>query len=155
NAQIRGELTPLARETLEALANTVARRWRRQDHGIWEMRGPKRSFTASKVAAWATIDRWGKAIEQFHLSVDKNPWEKLRQSIFEEVCSKGYDPIRNTFTQYFGSENLDASLLAIPMLGFLPPEDPRVAGTVRAIEEDLLEDGLVLRYRTDESDDGL
>jgi GH15 family glucan-1,4-alpha-glucosidase len=155
NSQIRGELTPLARETLEALATTVSRMWRRQDHGIWEMRGPKRSFTASKVAAWATIDRWIKAIEEFKLEVDKRPWEKLRQTIFDEICAKGYDPVRNTFTQYYGSENLDASLLAIVLFGFLPPDDPRVVGTVRAIEEDLLEDGLVLRYRTDESDDGL
>jgi GH15 family glucan-1,4-alpha-glucosidase len=155
NAQLRGELTPLARETLEALATTVSRSWRRQDHGIWEMRGPKRSFTASKVAAWATVDRWIKAIDTFKLDVDKQPWQRLRQTIFDEVCAKGYDPVRNTFTQYYGSENLDASLLGIVMFGMLPAKDPRVVGTVRAIEEDLMQDGLVLRYRTDESDDGL
>jgi GH15 family glucan-1,4-alpha-glucosidase len=155
NARLRGELTPLARETLQALATTVARRWRRQDHGIWEMRGPKRPFTASKVAAWAAIDRWVKAIGEFGLAVDLLPWANLRQVIFDEVCAKGYDPVRNTFTQYFHSENLDASLLGIVLLDFLPPNDPRVVGTVRAIEEDLVEGGLVLRYRTDESDDGL
>jgi GH15 family glucan-1,4-alpha-glucosidase len=155
NSQLRGHLTPLARETLEAVATAAQRTWRRQDHGIWEMRGPKRSFTASKVAAWAAVDRWIQAIEIFGLADDKRPWEKLRQTIFNEVCAKGYDPVRQTFTQYYGSENLDASLLAIVLLGFLPPEDPRVIGTVRAIEEDLLEDGLVLRYRTDQSDDGL
>jgi GH15 family glucan-1,4-alpha-glucosidase len=155
NSQLRGELTGLARETLEALATIAARMWRRQDHGIWEMRGPKRSFTASKVAAWATIDRWLQAIDKFGLAVDKGPWETLRRTIFDEVCAKGYDPVRNTFTQYYGSENLDASLLALVMLGFLPADDPRIVGTVRAIEEDLLQDGLVLRYRTDESDDGL
>jgi GH15 family glucan-1,4-alpha-glucosidase len=153
--EIRGELTPIARETFEALANTAARSWRRQDHGIWEMRGPKRSFTASKVAAWATIDRWIKVIERFRLNVDKAPWERLRKKIFDEVCAKGYDPVRGTFTQYYGSENLDASLLAIVLFGFLPATDPRIAGTVRAIEEDLMPDGLVLRYRTDESEDGL
>jgi GH15 family glucan-1,4-alpha-glucosidase len=154
-AELRGELTPLARETLEALASTVAHSWRRQDHGIWEMRGPKRSFTASKVSAWATVDRWVQAIERFGLAVDKQPWENLRRTIFDEVCAKGYDPVRNTFTQYYQSENLDASLLAIPLLGFLPANDPRIAGTVRAIEEDLFDDELVLRYRTDESEDGL
>ena len=154
-AEALGELTPRAREAFEKLAQAAARSWMREDHGIWEMRGPKRSFTASKVAAWATVDRWVKVIERFRLDVDKQPWEKLRQTIFDEVCAHGYDPIRETFTQFYGSTTLDASLLAIPMLGFLPPNDPRVIGTVRAIEDDLLQDGLVLRYRTDQSDDGL
>jgi GH15 family glucan-1,4-alpha-glucosidase len=154
-AEARGELTPPTRNALETVAKTVAREWTREDHGIWEMRGPKRSFTASKVAAWATVDRWVRAIERFKLEVDREPWEKLRQTIFDEVLANGYDPIRQTFTQYYGSANIDASLLAIPMLGFLPANDPRVAGTVRAIEEDLLQDGLVLRYRTEQSDDGL
>jgi GH15 family glucan-1,4-alpha-glucosidase len=119
------------------------------------MRGPKQEFTASKVSAWIAVDRWIRIIDQNNLNIDRARWVALRQAIFDEVCSKGYDPVRNTFTQYYGSTGLDASLLAIPMSGFLPATDPRVVGTVKAIEEDLMQDGLLLRYRTEEGTDGL
>jgi GH15 family glucan-1,4-alpha-glucosidase len=153
--ELIGVLTPEAEAAFRAVANRTAEAWMKQDHGIWEMRGPKRDFTASKVAAWTVIDRWIRLIEKRDLNEDFGPWKQLRQQIFDEVCAKGFNAERNTFTQYYGGTTVDASLLAIPMLGFLPPSDPRVAGTVKAIEEDLMPDGLVLRYRTDQSDDGL
>jgi GH15 family glucan-1,4-alpha-glucosidase len=154
-AEIVGALDDRARDVLEDVATTVAAVWQREDHGIWEMRGPERSFTASKVAAWTTIDRWVRAIERFALKVDKQPWEKLRKVIHDDVCKRGYDPVRNTFTQYYGSKTVDASLLQLLGAGFLPPDDPRMVGTVKAIEEELLQDGLVLRYQTGASNDGL
>lgn len=150
-----GTLEVGARDMLKSIATAVSRVWQREDHGIWEMRGPERSFTASKVAAWVAIDRWVRAIDRFGLDEDKQPWEKLRKAISDDVCNHGYDPVRNTFTQYYGSKALDASLLQILAAGFLPPDDPRVVGTVKAIEDDLLQDGFVLRYRTDASNDGL
>jgi GH15 family glucan-1,4-alpha-glucosidase len=153
--RLAGHLPERTRISFETIANHVAEVWRDPDHGIWEMRGPKQEFTASKVSAWIAVDRWIRIIDQESLDVDRTPWVALRQAIFDEVCSKGYDPVRNTFTQYYGSTGLDASLLAIPMSGFLPPTDERVVGTVKAIEEDLLQDGLLLRYRTEEGTDGL
>lgn len=153
--RLTGHLPERTRISFETIANRVAEVWREPDHGIWEMRGPKQEFTASKVSAWIAVDRWIRIIDQYSLDVDRAPWVALRQAIFDEVCSKGYDPVRNTFTQYYGSEGLDASLLAIPMSGFLSPTDGRVVGTVKAIEEDLMQDGLLLRYRTEEGTDGL
>jgi GH15 family glucan-1,4-alpha-glucosidase len=153
--RLLGELPERPRIALETIAKRVAEVWTEKDHGIWEMRGEKQSFTASKVAAWTAIDRWIRVIAEHHVEVDSAPWVALRQTIFDEVCDKGYDPTRNTFTQYYGSKGLDASLLAIPLSGFLPPDDPRVVGTVKAIEEDLMPQGLVLRYRTDDGVDGL
>jgi GH15 family glucan-1,4-alpha-glucosidase len=155
NALNKPELDPRLQAQFEVLASAVAKLWTRPDHGIWEMRGSKQSFTASKVAAWTVIDRWLRLIDRYKLEIDKAPWEALRKAMFDEICEKGYDPVRNTFTQYYGSKSLDASLLMIPLSGFLPADDPRVVGTVRAIEQDLLRDSLVLRYRTDASDDGL
>ncbi len=154
-ARAVGKLSERAQRVLKNLATKVSEVWTLEDHGIWEMRGPKRSFTASKVSAWVVIDRWVRAIEEYGLKEDAAPWVKLRQTIFEDVCSKGFDPQRNTFTQYYGSKAVDASLLFIPISGFLPAGDPRVAGTVRAIEQELMPEGLVLRYRTEEGVDGL
>ena len=154
-ARLQGRLGEHGRNAMRASAETVAAMWQREDHGIWEMRGPERSFTASKVAAWTTIDRWIRLIDYLGLSDDKRPWEKLRDTIANEVFTKGFDAERNTFTQYYGSKHVDASLLFIVMSEMLPANDPRVAGTVKAIEEELVENGLVLRYRTDKSDDGL
>ncbi|RKH17721.1 glycoside hydrolase family 15 protein [Corallococcus praedator] len=155
HAKLLGRLPARGEKALKTLATRVSEVWMEPDHGIWEMRGPEHSFTASKVSAWVVIDRWLSAIDEFGLKEDKAPWVELRQTIFDEVCSKGYDAQRNTFTQYYGSKAVDASLLAIPMSGFLPPGDPRVAGTVRAIEQELMPEGLVLRYRTEDSVDGL
>jgi GH15 family glucan-1,4-alpha-glucosidase len=154
-AKILGTLSENGRETIRSLARQVAEQWTREDHGIWEMRGPERSFTASKVAAWTTIDRYLKLIDFCDLPDDKAPWQALADQIRDEILTKGYDAKRNTFTQYYGSANVDASLLFIPMSGLLPATDPRVIGTVKAIEDELVENGLVLRYRTDASDDGL
>ncbi|MBF5043094.1 glycoside hydrolase family 15 protein [Aggregicoccus sp. 17bor-14] len=153
--ELQGTLTQAAEGAFRQLAQHVERVWRNPDHGIWEMRGPKRPFTASKVAAWAAVDRWLRVIDQFGLQEDRARWERLRQHIFDEVLSQGYDAGRNTFTQFYGSKQVDASLLFVPATGMLPATDPRVVGTVKAIEEELLVDGLVLRYRTDLSDDGL
>ncbi|MFL5352145.1 glycoside hydrolase family 15 protein [Archangium sp.] len=155
HAKLLGSLPERGQKVLKTLAIRASEVWKEPDHGIWEMRGPKRSFTASKVAAWTTIDRWVRAIEDYGLKEDKAPWVALRQTIFDEVCTKGFDSQRNTFTQYYGSKGVDASLLFIPLSGFLPAEDPRVVGTVRAIEEELMPEGLVLRYLTEDSVDGL
>jgi GH15 family glucan-1,4-alpha-glucosidase len=130
--------------------------WSTFDHGIWEMRGPKRAFTHSRVMAWVAFDRAIKTIEQFGLDGPVDRWRALRAEIHAEVLSQGYDAERNTFTQSYGSADLDASLLLIPQVGFLEPTDPRVVGTVEAVQRELgLGDGLLLRYRTETSEDGL
>jgi len=154
-AQLQGTLERDAWEVIKSAAQTVSRVWQNNDHGIWEMRGPVRAFTASKVAAWTTVDRWLKLIDMLNIGEDKAPWEQLRDQIRAEILTKGFDAKRNTFTQYYGSKNVDASLLFIPLSGFLPATDPKVAGTVKAIEQELLQDGLVLRYKITASEDGL
>jgi GH15 family glucan-1,4-alpha-glucosidase len=130
--------------------------WREPDEGIWEVRGPRRHFTHSKVMAWVAFDRAVKAVIEMGLTdVDPTPWEWLRDEIHAQVCAQGFDTERNSFTQHYGSPALDASLLMIPLVGFLPPDDPRVAGTVAAIQRELLVDGFVQRYQTDPGVDGL
>jgi GH15 family glucan-1,4-alpha-glucosidase len=154
-AKAQGRLDPEDWKVLKGAAQVVAESWKNDDHGIWEMRGPLRSFTASKVAAWTAVDRWLSVIDMLELKEDKAPWLALRDQIHAEIIDKGFDAERNTFTQYYGAKTVDASLLFIPLSGFLPATDPRVVGTVKAIEEELMEDGLVLRYKTTTSDDGL
>jgi GH15 family glucan-1,4-alpha-glucosidase len=129
--------------------------WREPDDGIWEMRGPRRHFTHSKVMAWVALDRAVKAVERFGLRGPVDRWRGLRDEIHAEVCREGYDAERQTFTQSYGSRELDASLLMIPLVGFLPPSDPRVAGTVEAIQRELMQDGFVRRYSTRPDVDGL
>ena len=129
--------------------------WDDPDEGIWEVRGPRRHFTHSKVMAWVVLDRAVKSAERFRLDAPLDRWRALRQQIHDRVCREGFHPGLDSFVQSFGSEVLDASLLMIPVVGFLPPTDPRVRGTVRAIERHLLRDGFVLRYDTARSDDGL
>ncbi len=153
--QFFGELAPRVRNALKVVAMEVARVWKTNDRGIWEVRGPERAFTASKVAAWVAVDVWIKVIEQHHLDEKVESWKALRQEIFDEVCKFGYDAEGRTFTQYYGGKGLDASLLVIPLAGFLPANDPRVVGTVAAIERELMPKGLVLRYRTEDTVDGL
>jgi GH15 family glucan-1,4-alpha-glucosidase len=141
-----------------ALLTFLERAWREPDEGIWEVRGPRRHFTHSKVMAWVAFDRGVQAIERWGVSGPVDRWRMLRSEIHAEVCDRGFDRIHNTFTQFYGSEQLDASLLLLPLVGFLPPDDPRVLGTVRAIEATLLHDGFVQRYPMDErseSVDGL
>jgi GH15 family glucan-1,4-alpha-glucosidase len=153
--KLLGRASSRATQGLKTVCEIVKQVWTTKDRGIWEVRGPTRSFTASKVSAWSAINAWVKTIEDFKLQEDAGPWIALRQQIFDEVCEQGFDKQRNSFTQYYGSTSLDASLLQIPLTGFLPATDPRVIGTVKAIEEDLMPEGLVLRYRTDQTADGL
>jgi len=129
--------------------------WDQPDEGIWEVRGPRRHFTHSKVMAWVALDRAVKGIEQLGLAGPAARWRALRDTIHAEVCRRGFDPGRNAFVQYYGAPELDASLLMIPLVGFLPPSDPRVRGTVEAIERELLRDGFVMRYPTTPAVDGL
>ena len=130
--------------------------WTDLDHGIWEMRGAKRAFTHSKVMAWVAFDRAIKAVDNSGLRGPVDRWRRTREEIHTEVLARGFDADRNTFTQSYGSRELDASLLLIPQVGFLPPHDRRIHGTVAAVQRELgLGDGLLLRYRTQGSDDGL
>jgi GH15 family glucan-1,4-alpha-glucosidase len=139
-----------------ALLETVEKHWREPDHGIWEVRGPQRHFTHSKVMAWVAFDRAIKSACKFGLQGPVAHWEKVRDEIHADACAHGYDGQRGTFTRSYGDSEVDASLLLISLVGFLPPDDPRVAGTVRAVESDLLEGGFVMRYRTRDRDtDGL
>lgn len=129
--------------------------WQQPDEGIWEVRGPRRHFTHSKIMAWVALDRAIKAVEQFGLEGPIRQWRKTRQTIHDEVCQKGYHATLNSFTQFYGTKELDAALLMIPLVGFLPPDDPRVQGTVEAIERELCQDGLVKRYLPNSQVDGL
>ena len=129
--------------------------WQQPDEGIWEVRGRRRHFTHSRVMAWVAVDRMIRSAEQFHLEGSVEQWRGLRQQIHDEVCLKGFDTRKNAFVQFYGSDELDASLLMIPMVGFLPPDDTRVRGTVEAIQRELVVDGLIMRYRTHQGIDGL
>jgi len=129
--------------------------WKEPDEGIWEVRGPPRHFTHSKVMAWVAFDRAIKSAETFGLEGPLDEWRQLREEIFDEVCAKGFDQELGTFVQSFGSKQLDASLLLLPSVGFLPVSDPRVEATITAIEQRLLRDGFVMRYDTGQVDDGL
>ena len=129
--------------------------WQDPDDGIWEVRSGRQQFTHSKVMAWVAVDRAIRSAEEFGLEAPLDEWREWRQQIHDEVCEKAFDPQRNSFVQYYGGKSLDAGLLMIAIVGFLPPEDPRVKGTVEAIEKDLLRDGFVIRYDTGEVQDGL
>lgn len=130
--------------------------WDQPDEGIWEVRGPRRHFVHSKVMAWVAVDRTIKLIESGDADGPLERWREMRDDIHHDVCEKGYDKERNTFTQSYGSQELDASLLLIPQMGFLPPDDKRVIGTIEAIQRELsTEDGFVLRYPTSGDDAGV
>jgi GH15 family glucan-1,4-alpha-glucosidase len=129
--------------------------WRRPDDGIWEARGPQRHYTYSKVMAWVVFDRAVRLVERFELDAPVDRWRAARDEIHAEVCAQGYDAERRTFTQYYGSKELDASVLNIPLVGFLPGTDERVTGTIDAVWRELGRDGFVSRYSTAETDDGL
>ncbi|HEX3468069.1 MAG TPA: glycoside hydrolase family 15 protein [Candidatus Elarobacter sp.] len=131
---------------MRAVVEAVEHRWSEPDCGLWEVRGPQRHFVHSKVLAWVALDRAISAIERFGLDGPADRWRALRAQIHDEVCARGYDPKRKTFTQSYGSVELDAATLLLPLVGFLPPKDPRIVGTVRAIERDLMVDGFVRRY---------
>jgi GH15 family glucan-1,4-alpha-glucosidase len=133
----------------------VERMWREPDEGIWEVRGPRRHFTHSKVMAWVALDRAVKAVERFGLEGPVERWRGVRDTIHADVCRNGYEADVGAFVQFYGSRLLDASLLMIPLVGFLPADDPRMLGTVKAIQEHLTTDGFVARYPTVPDVDGL
>ena len=140
---------------LSALMEHLEKVWNQPDEGIWEVRGPQRHFTHSKVMAWAAFDRAAKAVEAGLYPGPVERWRTLRDRIHRDICEKGFNRQRNAFVQYYGADALDAALLMIPLVGFLPPNDPRVVGTVEAIRRELLSNGLVMRYRTESNVDGL
>jgi len=120
--------------------------WAKSDHGIWETRGPVRDFTHSRLMSWVAFDRAVKSCERFELDGPLDHWRKIREEIREDILAHGFDERRGTFVQYYGGHELDAALLLIPQVGFLPPHDEHVTGTVAAIEQELMHDGLVMRY---------
>ena len=138
-----------------AIVEHVETIWREPDDGIWEARGPRRHYTYSKVMAWVVFDRSVRLVERFELEAPLDRWRETRDEIHAEVCARGYDPERRTFTQYYGSDELDASVLNIPIVGFLAGADERVTGTIDAVSRELGRDGFVSRYSTAETDDGL
>ena len=137
------------------LVEHLERIWDQPDDGIWEVRGGRQQFTHSKVMAWLAVDSSIHDAEAYGLEAPLERWHALREHMHAEICTKGFDAQRNSFMQSFGSDTLDASLLLIPQVGFLPADDPRVAGTVKAIEQELLPNGFVLRYSTADGQDGL
>jgi GH15 family glucan-1,4-alpha-glucosidase len=149
-----------SRRSALTLIEFLSSAWQRPDDGIWEVRGGRRHFVHSKVMAWVAIDRLARIIDEFtppqdELRAGLPTLRALREKIHRDVCEHGYNARLGTFTQAYNSEALDASLLLIPDLGFLPADDPRVKGTIRAVERRLLRDGFVLRYETESTKDGL
>jgi GH15 family glucan-1,4-alpha-glucosidase len=144
----RGEMAPAMMDFLET-------GWEQPDEGIWEVRGPRRHFVHSKMMAWVAVDRVIKSVELGRFDGDLARWKKLRDAIHEQVCRQGFDADMNSFVQYYGSKHLDAAILMMPLVGFLPANDARVIGTVKAIETHLMENGFVGRYTQDPAVDGL
>ncbi|CAN5276273.1 glycoside hydrolase family 15 protein [soil metagenome] len=138
-----------------ALMSFVEENWSRPDNGIWEIRGPERHFVSSRVMIWSAFDCAIRAVRDFGLDGPLETWEKLRDDLREEIETHGYDNARNTYTQYYGGTELDASLLLLSQVGYIEADDPKMLGTVAAIEAELLKDGLVMRYLTEEGVDGL
>ncbi len=138
-----------------SLADHLEQIWHLPDEGIWEVRGGRRPFTLSRVMAWVAFDRAIRSAERFGLPAPLDHWRALCTEMHETICGEGFDAERNSFTQSFGSRDLDASTLLIPLVGFLPPDDARVRGTVAAIERELMADGFVLRYDPGRGADGL
>lgn len=141
----------IQRQLLEYLAEA----WQRPDQGIWEVRGPPQHFTYSKIMCWVAFDRAIKDAELYGFEGPRDEWRRVRDTIHAQICERAYDSERNCFVQAYGSDQLDASLLLLPELGFLPPGDPRVQGTIAAIERELMVNGFVRRYNTAQTDDGL
>ncbi len=139
----------------QALIEFLETGWRKPDNSIWEVRGPRRHFTHSKVLAWVALDRAVKGVESFGLEGPVEKWRSVRDEIHREVCRRGYDAEKKAFVQSFGSSTLDAALLQIPLVGFLPATDERVKGTVEAISRELSHDGFIHRYKTETGVDGL
>jgi GH15 family glucan-1,4-alpha-glucosidase len=154
-AELAGRMEKRLWPRWRAIIEYVETIWRKPDDGIWEARGPQRHYTYSKVMAWVVFDRMVRLAERFELDAPLDRWRQIRDEIHQEVCDQGYDRERRTFTQYYGSKELDASVLNIPLVGFLPGTDERVTGTIDAVWRELGHDGFVSRYSTAETDDGL
>jgi GH15 family glucan-1,4-alpha-glucosidase len=138
-----------------ALVDELAETWEEPDHGLWEVRGPRQRFTHSRVMVWVAFDRAVRAVEKHGLPGSVDRWRALRDKVRAEILERGYDPGRNTFTQHYDTTAVDASLLVLPTVGFVEGDDPRMLGTIAAVEEDLMENGFLLRYRTETGVDGL
>jgi GH15 family glucan-1,4-alpha-glucosidase len=138
-----------------ALVADMAKRWQQPDNGMWEIRGEPRTFTHSRVMTWVAFDRAVRAMETHELPGPLEEWRELCEQIRADVLENGYDAERGTFVQHYGTTEVDASLLLLPLVGFIDGDDPRMLGTIKAVEEDLLHEGLVLRYRTESGVDGL
>lgn len=137
------------------LVDELAATWEQPDHGIWEIRGPKRHFTHSRVMVWVAFDRMVEAVERHGLDGPVDRWRELRDEVHDQILDKGVDATRGCFTQHYDTTEVDASLLLLPAVGFVAGDDPRMLATIDAVEQDLLRDGLVLRYRTSTGVDGL
>jgi len=154
-AEILGTIEKRLWPRWRAVIEHVETIWQQPDDGIWEARGPQRHYTYSKVMAWVVFDRAVRLAERFQLDAPLDRWKRVRDEIHSEVCERGYDRERRTFTQYYGSKELDASVLNIPLVGFLPGTDERVGGTIDAVWRELGRDGFISRYSTADTDDGL
>jgi GH15 family glucan-1,4-alpha-glucosidase len=153
--EMAGEEPDFSWPLQRALMSFVEENWQRPDNGIWEIRGPLRHFTHSRAMLWAAFDCAARAVRDFGLDGPVERWERMRDLVRDEIEEQGFDAERNTYTQYYGGDTVDASLLQLVQCGYIAADDPRMLGTVAAIEHDLLEDGLLLRYRTESGVDGL
>jgi len=153
--ETHGEEKDFSWPVQRAIMSYVEENWQRPDNGIWEIRGPLRHFTHSRVMLWAAFDCAARAVREFGLDGPVERWERMRDEVRAEIESKGFDVERNTYTQYYGGSTVDASLLQMVQAGYIAADDPRMLGTVAAIEADLLENGLLLRYRSESGVDGL
>jgi GH15 family glucan-1,4-alpha-glucosidase len=155
-ARTRGLMAPADCWALQIrLVSHIAKIWDQPDEGIWEVRGGRRHFTFSKVMAWVALERSVRDAETFNLEGPLDQWREIRDTIHKAVCEHGYSVKKRSFVQSYDSEELDASLLLMPIVGFLPVDDPRMTGTIDAIQRELTIDGLVMRYRTESGADGL
>src|ERR1700722_14650670 len=149
------EASPFAWELQTKLLEYLETIWERPDQGMWEVRGEPRHFTFSKAMCWVAFDRGIKTIERDKVNGPCERWVQVRDAIARQILEHAYDRERNTFVQYYGARDLDASLLLLPQLGFLAPDDPRIRGTIEAVERELTRDGFVYRYPTHPETDGL
>jgi GH15 family glucan-1,4-alpha-glucosidase len=154
-SMVTGQVDPRNWPRMRALVEYLENAWKEPDDGIWEVRGPRRHFVQSKVMAWLAFDCAVRMVEHFGLDAPLARWKLIRREIREQVCEQGYDVKRAAFTQYYGSQELDAAVLLIPIVGFLPGSDERVTGTIDAVRDGLGHDGLISRYSTAATDDGL
>jgi GH15 family glucan-1,4-alpha-glucosidase len=138
-----------------ALVEDLTKNWQLPDNGIWEIRGPRRHFTHSRVMVWAAFDRGVRAAEELGLDAPVDRWREVRDTVRAEILDRGFDHERNTFTQHYDTTEVDASLLVLPLVGFIAGDDPRMLGTIEAIEQDLMREGFLLRYRTETGVDGV